>query len=282
MQIQLIWIFWIISIQFKININQYINGNFFLVNSNLSTIESKNFGLGSGFVSKFECRFEVFKTQYFSNLVAYKWVALLHEMDFIVPKHESIKNKLTINIAFLDLIMTYRGWRHFYGLPVRGQRTWTNSRTVYRSNLVLRDYKVMVAKRLYGTIPLSELNTLQLAERVNMLWKLQWENEWRAAKKKRLHSVKSNSKVTSVDLYSMSRGFVNIESKKKKDKKKAKANYSKNVLSLGFDPGFAKALMQSNITLSSKKKKMKSQSKVNLILDKPVISKIKKIKKKVK
>jgi len=41
----------------------------------------------------------------------------------IVPLNKDLKRKTTFNIFMLDLINSYRGLRHSFGLPVRGQRT---------------------------------------------------------------------------------------------------------------------------------------------------------------
>ena len=43
-----------------------------------------------------------------------------------------LKQKVTSDINRLKHIKTYRGLRHVYGLPVRGQRTKTNASTVKR------------------------------------------------------------------------------------------------------------------------------------------------------
>lgn len=43
-----------------------------------------------------------------------------------------LKKEKKNNIKRLILIKTYRGFRHKVGLPVRGQRTHTNARTVKR------------------------------------------------------------------------------------------------------------------------------------------------------
>lgn len=45
----------------------------------------------------------------------------------IVPEHKDLKKRHMFNIFMLDLINSYRGLRHAFGLPVRGQRTWTNA-----------------------------------------------------------------------------------------------------------------------------------------------------------
>lgn len=208
------------------------------------------------------------------NLHSYKWVILLKTLTNIVPLNRSVKDRLLLNIFYLDLIMSYRGWRHSRGLPVRGQRTWTNAWTVYRSNLILREYKIIIAKRLYGSLPLDDLSVAYLAEQTNLLWKLQWENEWKEAKKKRLLILKSNTKATSVDLYSMSKGIVD-NSYNKKSKKKVKSHFGKNLFTLGFDPGFTKALIKANYVNMFLKKKQK-QTKVTLIFGKAAATKIKK------
>jgi len=159
--------------------------------------------------------------------------------------------------------MSYRGWRHSRGLPVRGQRTWTNAWSVYRNNLILREYKLLLAKRLYGNLPSDNLNVIHLAEQVNLLWKLQWENEWNEVRKKRLLAAKSNFQATSVDLVSMSKGIVD-NSGNKKLKKKTKSLFNKNVFTLGFDAGFTKALIKVNYMNQSKGK----SRKINVILSK--------------
>ena len=239
-------------------------------NMNLKKIFYKEmYGLGKFFKLKLSERLEVLDEYNFNLLFADKWIILLKELNIIIPKNKSIKDRLTFNIFFLDLIISYRGWRHSKGLPVRGQRTWTNAWTVYRNNLILREYKIIVAKRLYGNISTENLNVTYLAEQINLLWKLQWENEWREAKKKRLISSKSSFKVTSVDLYSMSKGIVDT-SGNKKNKKKIKNQFSKNLFTLGFDPGFTKALIKANYVNNLKKQKNK-QNRVNLIFNKSVV-----------
>ena len=47
-----------------------------------------------------------------------------------IPIEGNLKREISANIKRLKDIKTYRGTRHMRGLPVRGQRTKTNSRTV--------------------------------------------------------------------------------------------------------------------------------------------------------
>ena len=41
----------------------------------------------------------------------------------VVPENKDLKKKMVFNIFILDLVSCYRGLRHAFGLPVRGQRT---------------------------------------------------------------------------------------------------------------------------------------------------------------
>ncbi len=41
----------------------------------------------------------------------------------VVPNNKELKKKVVFNIFVLDLINSYKGLRHAFGLPVRGQRT---------------------------------------------------------------------------------------------------------------------------------------------------------------
>ncbi len=157
------------------------------------------------------------------------------------------KSRLQVSILFLDLISSYRGWRHGRGLPVRGQRTWSNAWSSYRSNLILREIKLKIAKKFYGNMPENEINMAYLAEDINSLWKVQWEHEWKTAKK-RLKILERGNKRTPVkiDLVSMAQGNIitdDLTQKKLKANKK-KRIIQKNVFTLGFDPGFTKFVLQ--------------------------------------
>ena len=145
---------------------------------------SKMYGLKLTTLSIFEKRLELFSNSIVADFSSAQYSILLNMFYKIIPSKKNIKDRKLLNIFFLDIINSYRGWRHSRGLPVRGQRTWTNAWTSYRSNLILREYKIVLAKRIYGNISSNELNVAYLAEQINMLWKLQWEQEWREAKKK--------------------------------------------------------------------------------------------------
>jgi hypothetical protein len=136
----------------------------------------------------------------------------------------------------LDLVNSYRGLRHAFGLPVRGQRTWTNAWSVYRSNLSLRQFKIKLSKRLYTSITINELNIAYLAEQINSLWKLQWDSEWKKAKRQRQIQAKKSRNFYKVDLKAIASANVSVNDKKKN------ASYV-----IGFDPGFTKYVIKQSI-----------------------------------
>ena len=141
-------------------------------------------GFNVSFLAKFEERFVVFDYTPFYDQNDINWKIVDRFFNNIIPFFSNYKSRLEMNVLFLDLISTYRGWRHSRGYPSRGQRTWSNASSSYRSNLVLREVKLRIAKKFYGTVPTSEINMAYLAEDINSLWKAQWVNEWKAAKKK--------------------------------------------------------------------------------------------------
>ena len=159
----------------------------------------------------------------------------------IVPENKDFKKKVIFNIFMLDLINSYRGLRHAFGLPVRGQRTWTNAWSTYKSNLTLRQFKIKLSKRLYTSITISELNIAYLAEQINSLWKIQWDSEWKKAKRQRQIQAKKSRNLFKVDLKAIASANVSVKDKKKQ------SGYL-----VGFDPGFTKYVIKQSLKYKSK------------------------------
>lgn len=153
----------------------------------------------------------------------------------VVPENKELKRKMVFNVFILDLINSYRGLRHAFGLPVRGQRTWTNAWSTYKSNLVLRQFKIKVSKRLYSSVTISELNIAYLAEQINNLWRLQWDSEWKQAKRQRQIQAKKSKIFSKIDLKSAT-SSISVKGKKKN------INYV-----VGFDPGFTKYIFKQSL-----------------------------------
>ncbi len=175
------------------------------------------------------------------NLTFSKLVILQDLLFSIFPNKCSLKKKYTMNIFMLDIINTYRGFRHSVGLPTRGQRTWTNAWSAYRSNVTLRQFKIQYAKRIHTSISLNDINIAYLAEQINNLWRLQWESEWKFSRKQRQGKTKRSKKFFNVDLKALASGNVGQQKNKK--------NYL-----VGFDPGFTKYVFKESIKRGLSKK----------------------------
>jgi ribosomal protein S13 len=102
-----------------------INGQIFYTSYSLSDFFFKYtcYGFSKKFyfliISRLESRFErkLLETKTSQIITIYKI------LQSTVPEHRDLKKKQIFNIFMLDLINSYRGARHAFGLPTRGQRT---------------------------------------------------------------------------------------------------------------------------------------------------------------
>jgi len=216
-----------------------------IMHSNLSIAGNLRnaFGFGDFFLKQIHSRVELDINIDLKNLPSLTWSIFLYFINLNIPKKSSLKRRHILNIFILDVITSYRGWRHYKGLPVRGQRTWTNHVSSFRSNTVLRNYKIKLAKKFYGNLPVYEINIALAAEQINLMWKIQWFNEWLSAKKSRMN-FKGNANTIKIDLFSMANNQIMNPLKFKNMTKKQKQSFKKNHFSLGFDPGFTKPLLK--------------------------------------
>lgn len=222
--------------------NSFIKNNFF----------KNNYGLALYFSKLFIQRLELSLLN--KNIKFNPVQKLLYDFYVVSFKfnNHTFKTRNLINIYLLNLLCTYKGWRHSRGLPVRGQRTWSNGWSSYRANTILRSYKIIISKKIYGQNFSNDYFVAYLAEEVNNMWRLQWGHEWLEARRKRLNSSKNIKNLPKIDLLSMSKLQVGSFGKKEKTKKKKQ---TKNSLTLGFDPGFTKLLVKNNLVTDSKKSK---------------------------
>ncbi len=175
------------------------------------------------------------------DLKTSKLITVYKVLLSVVPDNKELKKKNIFNIFMLDLINSYRGLRHAFGLPVRGQRTWTNAWSCYRSNTALRQFKIKLSKRLYTSITINELNIAYLAEQINSLWRLQWDSEWKKAKRQRQVQTKKSRGYYNVDLKTIASANVSVKDNKK-------SNYV-----IGFDPGFTKYVLKQSLKYKNNK-----------------------------
>lgn len=216
-----------------------INGCIFYSSYSLSEFFFKYlcYGFSKKLYNILIARLETRIDQKIKDLRIAKLIVVYKTLLSVVPQNKDLKKKITFNIFILDLINSYRGVRHSFGLPVRGQRTWTNAWSSYKSNLILRQFKIKLSKRLYTSITINELNIAYLAEQMNNLWKLQWDSEWKKAKRQRQAQTKQQSRnLFKVDLKAIASGNVLPKNKKKQ------MGYI-----IGFDPGFTKFVLKESI-----------------------------------
>lgn len=89
---------------------------------------AKFYGLGNNLVSimlndlnvGFDCRIKDLSQENVIKII--KWI----EKNKIMIEN-NLKQKIVFDITRQKSLKTYRGLRHIYGLPVRGQRTKTNA-----------------------------------------------------------------------------------------------------------------------------------------------------------
>jgi hypothetical protein len=156
-------------------------------------------------------------------------------LNYNIPTNKSIKDKLLLNLNFLYLIKSYRGWRHIFNLPVRGQRTWSNAWTLLKSKNVLREYKFNYFKLGLSHSTNEDLKNAFYLEQLNILWKWQWEKEWLLAFKKRQAQLKKTRGLKRLELSSLSKVNPNFTKSKKQV-----------IIPIGFENGFMKNYLKNS------------------------------------
>lgn len=234
-------------------------------------LKNHYYGFNTFFINFLKARFE--------NNASNKFFYTKKEKLII---HKSVRSFLSRNFNFyksfemqlgsLYFCNNYRAWRHIRGLPVRGQRTWSNANNSYHTNTFLRKIIFRKAMYEYGSTSSSISNVAFLAEYANLTWKNQWFTEWSFMNEKRLQfkSTYSNYKI---DLYSMAKFNIKVEKTQKVLSKRArrkKKSEVKNTFTTGFDVGFTKFFFKkSNTTVRANKiqlltSKISEKTKKNL------------------
>lgn len=238
------------------------------------------YGFNSYYKIQLIKRYEIDVDVYIDSENSSKWNSIIKTLNQIFPSKVDIETKYKLNVFLLDILQTYKGWRHTKGLPCRGQRTWTNGKSCSRSNLILRKFKLKLAQKIYSQLSVNEVNTTYFAEQINILWKNQWETEWKAAKKNRLRLIRQGGLVKA-DLISMSKGNVVSPQKLKKMNKKQRQALKKNNFTLGFDPGFTKKIVEDLYKSKFLEQSKRKQNRTSLLSLQDKKSKAKNKKKKI-
>jgi len=210
----------------------FIDNFFFSEDSSLnSLIKNKKYSVKKKFIKSVKARVEVNTINSFIDYNFLNWISFdsFYKTLFIDQLTE-IKVINNINILFMS--RSYRGWRHIFNLPVNGQRTWSNGKTVSKSNNIFLNSTYNFFKDGLLNAHPSEIKSSFLIEKFNSLWLFQWKSEWSVAMKKRNSAEKKNKslKFEANALASLNPNFT----KAKKQK----------LVSIGFEPGYSKFYLQ--------------------------------------
>jgi small subunit ribosomal protein S13 len=97
------------------------------------------YGIGVSKALKILKKLEINSNKKVANLNEKEISTLRDTLEFEIVNFEgNLKRQIALNIKHLIDINCIRGKRHLKGLPVRGQRTRTNSRTARRKNIFIR------------------------------------------------------------------------------------------------------------------------------------------------
>lgn len=187
-------------------------------------------------------RLELYEDREFQKFDLPEMNSFIKICTLVFKKNFFLKDIDLNNIYIIHHLMTYRGWRHVKGLPVRGQRTWTNAWSVYRNNTILRNYRKEEAKIFYISAPIKESVLAYEAEYVNIFWKTQFKDEWLSAYAELLR-FNGHPSTMRIELFLMANYQVMFPEKLETLSKKKKQAHSKNSFSLGFEVGFTQSLM---------------------------------------
>lgn len=99
--------------------------------------------------------------------------------NFISFKFSNIKQRDLSYIVFLNLIFLWRSIRHLFGLPVNGQRTWSNANNSKKVNTILINFKINQFKLIYINFKnLNLLKQLIFSEFINLILKKHVYKDW--------------------------------------------------------------------------------------------------------
>lgn len=234
-----------------------------------------------------------------SNLFMHRWGMLRLEV-FYININENKKNSKYFN-HFLEYmimftcvgqtrkerrlfyiylkyaLMMYKGIRHFLGLPVRGNRTWSNRKNPRKNADFIIFCQQMYFTRKFKNCNRSRKKIILYAELLNKIYYLFFRQDWLYARNRRESYIQKESYLEwKFDLRGLLANRViireeRVEKKIKRNKKKKqrkKFRVKKNLFNLGFDFGFSKIIekkmfrhffvtRRSHIPKKKKKKKKK-------------------------
>lgn len=133
-------------------------------------------------------------------------VCQLYLKKFNAPYKPSLK-AITAQIVLCDLLGLYRGWRHYRGYPVNGQRTRANAKSCLKNNTAIRTYRLAQFIKMFGSSKKANYITLIQAEAMNRLWLKAWPFEWAQGRVHTFRSKPKNSPTIPIDIVNLAAGI---------------------------------------------------------------------------
>lgn len=138
-------------------------------NTNLNDLFKQLNGLNlttkTQFIKRFEfTNFQFDKSQNFSNLTLDEKKIINMYLSQFLSINNNISELLKYNIIRLYLIKSFRGKAQALGKPCRGQRTWSNASSAYKTNKILRFF-IHEIKKTYGTKKIVESKNLKIIKK---------------------------------------------------------------------------------------------------------------------
>ena len=195
----------------------------------LSFINQKHFCFKKRFIELSESRTESCKKFAFDNYYEISWFKFYCFSKSLTPINSNFKDKYLSNILFLYNLRCYRGWRHIFGLPTKGQRTWSNGKTATKNFNFLKDTMFNIFKEGLSSAHPSEVRSSFGLEQLNIFWMDQWKAEWDLALEKRTSIIRKSKKQVKFEANTLIKLNPNFLRSKKQVS-----------VPIGFEPGYSK------------------------------------------
>ena len=92
-------------------------------------ISHKKYGIGPYFLKTWRKHLETLYDINIKEMTDFQRYISYYFLLYLLPKDLDPQKRILFNISRWYYLYCYRGWRHFYNLPVKGQRTWSNNKT---------------------------------------------------------------------------------------------------------------------------------------------------------
>lgn len=126
---------------------------------------------------------ETSKNIVFDKLTPIQKYIFFYYYIYLVPRNISKKKQELFHINLWCTLLSYKGWRHLFGKPVNGQRTWSNGKTRKKQKNKLYNFRLFKFQKRFGIHTKANLKISFISEHLNLLWNSEWNDEWLSANK---------------------------------------------------------------------------------------------------